>query len=94
MNDESITLALTGASGVVYGLLGFCAVAPRIQPAWPIAPQTPIVIFMLGWLLVCMSGLIEAAGFGAIANAAHLGGLIAGVVLGVLFASLSRAQQR
>ncbi len=79
-----------GMSGVVYGLLGFCAVAPRIQPAWKIAPHTPVLVFMLGWLVVCMSGLVEAAGFGAIANAAHLGGLLAGAALGALFAGLSR----
>lgn len=83
-----------GMSGVVYGLLGFCAVAPRIQPAWPVAPQTPVLIFMLGWLVVCMSGLVEAAGFGAIANAAHLGGLVAGAILGALFAALSRHQRQ
>ncbi len=52
-----------------------------------------MVIFMLGWLVVCMSGLIEAAGFGAIANAAHLGGLVAGGLLGALFAGLSHAQR-
>ncbi|MFV8816453.1 rhomboid family intramembrane serine protease [Haliea sp. E17] len=80
-----------GLSGVVYGLLGFCAVAPRIQPAWQVAPPTPVLLFMIGWLVVCMSGLVEAAGFGAIANAAHLGGLLAGAALGGLFAALSRS---
>ncbi len=81
-----------GMSGVVYGLLGFCAVAPKLQPAWPITPPKPVLVFMLGWLVVCMSGLVEAVGFGAIANAAHFGGLVAGALLGVVFAGLSRQQ--
>lgn len=79
-----------GMSGVVYGLLGFSWVAPQLQPAWPIQPSRSIMLFMVGWLVVCMSGLVEELGFGAIANAAHLGGLICGGVVGVIFAGFSR----
>ena len=79
-----------GMSGVVYGLLGFSWVAPQLQPAWPIQPPKAIMIFMVGWLVVCMSGMVEVLGFGAIANAAHLGGLLCGAVVGVVFAGLSR----
>ena len=79
-----------GMSGVVYGLLGFSWMAPLLQSAWAIQPPKGIMLFMVGWLVVCMSGMIEVLGFGAIANAAHLGGLICGGVLGVLFGGLSR----
>jgi GlpG protein len=79
-----------GMSGVVYGLLGFSWVAPLLQPAWNIRPSTPIMLMMVGWLVACLLGLIEALGFGAIANAAHVGGLISGAVLGALFGGLSR----
>ena len=79
-----------GMSGVVYGLLGFSWAAPQLQPAWPIQPPKAIMIFMVGWLVVCMSGMVEVLGFGAIANAAHLGGLLCGAVVGVVFAGLSR----
>ena len=79
-----------GMSGVVYGLLGFSWIAPQLQPAWPIQPPKAIMIFMVGWLVVCMSGMVEVLGFGAIANAAHLGGLLCGAVVGVVFAGLSR----
>ncbi len=82
-----------GMSGVVYGVLGFSAVAPWIQPAWQIRPYTPVLLFMIGWLFVCMTGVLGALGFGAIANAAHVGGLVCGAVLGVIFASLSRASR-
>ena len=79
-----------GMSGVVYGLLGFSWAAPQLQPAWPIQPPKAVMIFMVGWLLVCMSGMVEVLGFGAIANAAHLGGLLCGAVVGVVFAGFSR----
>ena len=79
-----------GMSGVVYGLLGFSWVAPQLQPAWRIRPSKGIMLFMIGWLVVCMSGLVEVLGFGAIANAAHLGGLISGGVVGAVFAGFSR----
>ena len=79
-----------GMSGVVYGLLGFAWVAPLLQPHWPIQPAPAIMLFMVGWLVVCMVGLVEVLGFGAIANAAHLGGLLCGALLGAAFGLLSR----
>ena len=79
-----------GMSGVVYGLLGFSWVAPLLQPRWRIQPAPAIMLFMVGWLVVCMLGLVEVLGFGAIANAAHLGGLVSGALLGAAFAGMSR----
>jgi GlpG protein len=79
-----------GMSGVVYGLLGFSWIAPQVQPAWLIQPSRSIMIFMVGWLVVCMSGMVEVLGFGAIANAAHVGGLICGGIVGAVLAGFSR----
>lgn len=79
-----------GMSGVVYGLLGFSWVAPLLQPRWAIQPAPVLMLFMVGWLVVCMLGLVEMAGFGAIANAAHLGGLLCGAALGGIFGLASR----
>jgi GlpG protein len=80
-----------GMSGVVYGLLGFAWVAPLLQPRWRIQPARGIMIFMVGWLVVCMVGAVEVLGFGAVANAAHLGGLLCGALLGGVFGWWSRA---
>jgi len=80
-----------GMSGVVYGLLGFSWVAPLLQPGWRIQPSAAIMLLMVGWLVLCMAGMVEVLGFGAIANAAHVGGLICGAVLGAVFGALSRA---
>ncbi len=79
-----------GMSGVVYGLLGFSWAAPLLQPEWKIQPSAPIMLFMVGWLVACMAGMVEVLGFGAIANAAHVGGLLCGAFLGALFGALSR----
>ena len=78
-----------GMSGVVYGMLGFSWVAPLLQPRWRIQPPKSIMLLMVGWLVFCMAGVVEVLGFGAIANAAHVGGLLCGAVLGALFGALS-----
>jgi GlpG protein len=79
-----------GMSGVVYGLLGFCWVAPHLQPRWLIQPPKSIMILMVGWLLACIAGVVEVLGFGAIANAAHVGGLLCGAVIGIALGAVSR----
>lgn len=79
-----------GMSGVVYGLLGFSWAGPLLQPAWQIQPPRAVMLFMVGWLLLCLFGVVEVLGFGAVANAAHVGGLLVGAALGAAFALLSR----
>lgn len=80
-----------GMSGVVYGLLGFSWVGALMQPQWQFRPARGIMVFMVGWLVLCMLGIVEVLGFGAIANAAHAGGLLCGAVLGAAFGWLSRS---
>lgn len=79
-----------GMSGVVYGLLGFAWVAPMLQRNWLIQPSPAIMLFMVGWLVACLAGLVETLGFGKVANAAHLGGLLSGALLGAIFGLRSR----
>lgn len=79
-----------GMSGVVYGLLGFSWVGASLQPAWTFKPPTTVVLMMVGWLVFCLVGVIQVLGFGAIANAAHVGGLLSGAGLGAAFGLLSR----
>jgi GlpG protein len=71
-----------GMSGVIYGVLGYLWMWNRFAGAAVIALPPGVLTFMLIWLLVCMSGIFEALGFGSIANAAHLGGLVIGLMLG------------
>lgn len=73
-----------GMSGVIYGLLGFCWLWDKVNPKAHFNLPPGIVGFMLIWLVLCMSGVVSAVGFGEIANAAHLSGLINGALMGAL----------
>jgi len=70
-----------GLSGVIYGLLGYMWIIDRLSPPRYHLPQA-ILVFMLLWLLLGLSNFLQLVGFGSMANMAHLGGLLAGVVVG------------
>lgn len=62
-----------GASGAVYGLLGFLWIRPRIEPMYPIRLPPMTLALMLGWLVLCLTPVIPG-----VANGAHIGGLLGG----------------
>ncbi len=72
--------AFGGMSGVVYALVGFIAVRQRLVPHPLIAVSPALIGFMLFWLVLCMTGVVDYFISGSVANAAHLGGLIAGAL--------------
>lgn len=82
-----------GLSGVLYGLLGYCWIYQKLapNPAYRLPPG--VLVMMLVWLLLCLSGLITLLGFGAIANAAHVSGLLVGCLAGLLGGALARRQR-
>ncbi|PNA04077.1 MULTISPECIES: rhomboid family intramembrane serine protease [unclassified Pseudomonas] len=73
-----------GLSGVLYGLLGHCWIFQLLAPNPAYRLPRGVLAMMLVWLLVCMSGLISMIGFGEIANAAHVSGLLIGCFTGLL----------
>lgn len=79
-----------GLSGVLYGLLGYCWIFQRLAPTPAYRLPPGVLVMMLVWLLVCASGLVTALGLGSIANAAHVGGLLAGCLAGLLGGALAR----
>ena len=82
-----------GLSGVLYGLLGHCWIYQKLAPA-PVYRLPPGVIgMMLIWLVICMTGIFELVQLAAIANAAHVGGLLAGCLSGLLGGALARRRQ-
>jgi GlpG protein len=71
-----------GMSGVIYGLLGYCFAYNKRQVAVLPCVNNGLFGFMVVWLLLCMSGIITILGFGSIANAAHVAGLLCGLACG------------
>ncbi|MVY16176.1 rhomboid family intramembrane serine protease, partial [Escherichia coli] len=73
-----------------YGLLGHCWIYQRLAPN-PVYRLPPgVLVMMLIWLVVCMTGIFETLGLGAIANAAHVVGLLIGCLTGLLGGMLAR----
>ena len=67
-----------GMSGVDFGLIGYLWMKGWTQPRQGLGiPRDQLVMAIL-WMLLCIGGA-----FGQIANAAHVGGFAAGMVLGV-----------
>lgn len=79
-----------GLSGVLYGLLGHCWIYQWLAPNPAYRLPRGVLVMMLVWLALCMSGLMSVIGFGEIANAAHVGGLLVGCLSGLLGGLYSR----
>jgi GlpG protein len=82
-----------GLSGVLYGLLGHCWIYQRLAPNNAYRLPSGVLVMMLVWLVVCMTGVFELLQFGAIANAAHVGGLVAGCLTGLVGGALARSRR-
>jgi GlpG protein len=80
-----------GMSGVVFGLLGFGLVWSRMVPERTIGLPNGIYIFMLIFLVAGFTGVFDYLLLGSLANGAHLGGLLAGLAIGFIAASIERA---
>ena len=81
--------AFGGMSGVVYGLLGYLWIKSRLDPSSRYVVPRQVVIWMLGWLVLCMTGWI-----GHVANFAHSVGLGVGAMWGCVSALASRQRAR
>lgn len=68
-----------GMSGVVFALLGYAWLWDRLSLQPRIGLPPALMGFMLFWLVLGFTGILQGAGLGAIANTAHLAGLLAGM---------------
>lgn len=67
-----------GMSGVLYAMLGFVWVYKKIHSEFDYSLPNRDIGIMIGWLLLCLTGLL-----GPIANTAHAGGLFVGMLFAV-----------
>lgn len=81
-----------GLSGVLFGLLGHCWLFQKVSPNEAYRLPPGVVVLMLVWLVICLTGVVDVVSFGtlAIANAAHVGGLVAGCITGIVGGMLAR----
>jgi GlpG protein len=68
-----------GMSGVVYGLFGYIWMKARFAPELGLRIHPSNVVYLMAWFFLCMTGWV-----GPIANGAHIGGLLAGMLIGYL----------
>jgi len=73
-----------GLSGAVYGLLGFCFILDLDYRGQRYDLPNALYIFMFIWLLLGFTGILSIFGFGNVANIAHLVGMIAGFIFGLI----------
>jgi GlpG protein len=69
--------AFGGMSGVIYGLFGYLWMKSRYEPSLGLSLNPRMVVLLIAWLFVCMTGMV-----GPVANTAHVAGLLVGVVIG------------
>jgi len=82
-----------GMSGVIYALLGYVWIKHKIAPHNYAALPSGLMGFMVGWLVLCMTGILQLALGIGVANAAHFSGLLAGLLIGLVFALKSVTKQ-
>ncbi len=70
-----------GISGVVYGLLGYLWMKQMLAPEEGYFLPDSLITWMLMWLFLGIFGILDSMGL-HIANGAHFGGLLTGMLLG------------
>ncbi|MAZ87858.1 MAG: rhomboid family intramembrane serine protease [Cellvibrionaceae bacterium] len=81
-----------GLSGVLYALLGFLWIYNRFRPHRLTTLPPGIIGFMLFWMVLGMSGAIDVFIDGRVANAAHFGGLLCGILLALIGSKVKLGQ--
>jgi GlpG protein len=82
-----------GMSGVVFALLGYAWLWDKRAGRPAIGLPPALMGLMLLWLVLGFAGVLEYVGVGAIANTAHLAGLVAGLIWALLRSLIAAKRQ-
>ena len=83
-----------GMSGVIYGFFGYVWIQGITNPHFGIRLNPAIVKLLLGWFVLCWSGLLEKIFGIAVANTAHTAGLASGILVALVVTWLGRPGKR
>ena len=79
-----------GLSGVIYGMLGYCLVMELESNYIKYGLPPGLYLFMIAWLILGFLGILDLFGFGSVANFAHLGGMLSGLMFAMIYKTLNR----
>jgi membrane associated rhomboid family serine protease len=74
--------ASLGASGAIFGLLGCLAVLRPKMQIWVMGVPMPMFVAVIVWLIIDLAGVFYPTN---VANAAHVAGLIVGLIIGFVW---------
>jgi membrane associated rhomboid family serine protease len=83
--------ASLGASGAIFGLLGCLAILRPRMTIWAMGVPMPMFVAVIVWLLIDLAGIFYPTN---IANAAHIAGLLSGIVIGILWRNKFKIETR
>ncbi len=83
-----------GMSGVIYGLFGYVWIQSLTNPRFRIRLNPVIIKLMLGWFVLCWSGLLEKFFGLAVANTAHSAGLASGIAAALVVSGIVRGYRK
>ncbi len=79
-----------GLSGVIYGMLGYCLIMEMESNYDRYGLPPGLYLFMVVWLILGFVGILDLFGFGSVANFAHLGGMLSGLMFAMIYKSFFR----
>ncbi|MEM7195167.1 MAG: rhomboid family intramembrane serine protease [Pseudomonadota bacterium] len=83
-----------GMSGVVYALFGYVWVQGQFNRRFGVRLNPPIVYLMVGWFVICWTGILEKLFGLQVANTAHTAGLGVGILLSFVVLAVAHLKSR
>ena len=73
--------AFGGMSGVIYAFFGYTWTQGFANPRFGVRLNPPVIYLLLGWFVICWTGILERLFGLGVANTAHTAGLVSGLAV-------------